>query len=125
MKQPKHTPIYDKELLLAYFDGKCPSEQENDIRLYLKTPSGQQTASELMDKDIASILNGEAGNAAPMPPASLREKILREIGLRIRRRQRIRTLSRIAAVALPLVFLNLLLLGRLYDWVRQAEAYSS
>ncbi|WP_195458713.1 FecR domain-containing protein [Alistipes sp. D31t1_170403_E11] len=123
MKQPKRTPIYDKELLLAYFDGKCPSEQENDIRLYLKTPSGQQAASELMDKDIASVLNGEAGNAAPMPPAGLREKILREIGLRIRRRQRIRTLSRIAAVALPLVFLNLLLLGRLYDWGGEQIAY--
>lgn len=122
MKQPKHTPIYDKELLLAYFDGKCPSEQENDIRLYLKTPSGQQAASELMDKNIASVLNGET-DAGPMPPAGLREKILREIGLRIRRRQRIRTLSRIAAVALPLVFLNLLLLGRLYDWGGEQIAY--
>ncbi len=124
MKQAKRTTIiYSRESLLAYFDGKCPPEQEYSIRLYLKTPAGQQAAAELMDTDIVSQLNRKGGIAGPTPPADLRDKILREIGQRIRRGQRIRTLSRIAAVALPLVFLNLLLLGRLYDWGGEQIAY--
>jgi len=106
MKQAKRTTIYSRESLLAYFDGKCPPEQEYSIRLYLKTPAGQQAAAELMDTDIVSQLNRKGGIAGPTPPADLRDKILREIGQRIRRGQRIRTLSRIAAAGLMLALLH-------------------
>lgn len=99
-----------------FFRGNCPPELEDDVRKYLKTPAGQKFAAGLMDEDIAGVLGGDEQRLPAQPvPVGLRDRILQEIGRRNRRRERLRSWSRVAAVALPFVFLNILLLGELRD----------
>lgn len=104
-----------EELLRDFFRGReLPPEQEDIVRNYLKTSAGQKFAAELMDKDISGILNGNEDRLPTLSvPAGLRDKILKEIGRRNRRRGRLHNWSRVAAVALPFIFLNILLLGEL------------
>ncbi len=103
-----------EKLLHDFFRGNCPPELEDTVRNYLKTPAGQKFAAELMDEDISGMLKGDE-LPSPSVPADLRDRILLEIGRRNRRRERLRNWSRIAAVALPFIFLNILLLGELRD----------
>ena len=106
--------VITEKLLRDFFRGECPPESEAVVRNYLKTPAGQKFAAESMDEDISGVLNGDE-ERLPIPsiPADLRDRILCEIGRRTRRRERLRNWSRVAAVARPFIFLNIVLLGEL------------
>ena len=112
-------PETDRDLLLAFFEGNCPPEREKEARRLLKTPAGQMIAAKAMDRDIKQALNDPhalLSEAVPQPSAELRERILKEIGRRSRRHNRLLKLRMAAAVALPLILLNLLLLTQLEPW---------
>lgn len=102
----------DHDLLLAYFEGNCPPEDEAKVRQFLKTPAGQRFASEAMDRDIENRLNHPEDlpdETTPQPSDQLRDRVLREINRRSRRHARLLKAKIAAAVALPLLLLNLLL----------------
>ena len=113
-----HSEI-DHDLLLAYFEGNCPPECEAEVRQFLKTPAGQRFASEAMDRDIENWLNHPKdllNETTPQPSDQLRDRVLREINRRSRSHNRLLKVRIAAAVALPLILLNLLLLTQLAPW---------